>query len=127
MWETSLNDLTQETSTMLYREFQPTPALAHFVECFWTLEDETPAVQPERLLPDGCVELILNFGECFQEHKDDGRKERQPRHLLVGQMTQPVLIAPTGSVRLLAIRFHPGGTFPFFHFLTSTQNLGENT
>ena len=100
---------------MRYAEIQPNPLLADFVECFWTLEDETPAVQPERLLPDGCVELILNFGECFQEHKDDGRKERQPRHLLVGQMTQPVLIAPTGSVRLLAIRFHPGGTFPFFH------------
>ena len=101
---------------MLYREIQPTPALARFVECFWTLENDASTVttQPERLLPDGCVELILNFGERFREHKDDGREERQPQHLLVGQMTQPVLIAPTGSVQLLGIRFHPGGTFPFF-------------
>ena len=116
MWETSLNDLTQETSTMLYREFQPTPALAHFVECFWTLENggSTAAAQPECLLPDGCVELILNFGERFLEHKDNGQQERQPQHLLVGQMTQPILIAPTGSVQLLGIRFHPGGTLPFF-------------
>ena len=101
---------------MRYGEIQPMPVLARFVECFWTLEDETgaAAVQPERLLPDGCIELILNFGESFQEHKDDGRKELQPLHLLVGQMTQPVLITPTGSVRLFGIRFHPGGTFPFF-------------
>ena len=35
-------------------------------------------------------------------------------NLLVGQMTRPILIAPTGSVQLLGIRFHPGGTFPFF-------------
>jgi len=101
---------------MLYREIQPTPALAQFVECFWTLEKDgsTAAAQPERLLPDGCVELILNFGERFREHKDDGKAERQPQHLLVGQMTRPILITPTGSVQLLGIRFHPGGTLPFF-------------
>jgi AraC-like DNA-binding protein len=101
---------------MLYREIQPTPALARFVECFWTLENDggTASAQPERLLPDGCVELILNFGERFREHKDNGKEEPQPQHLLVGQMTRPILIAPTGSVQLLGIRFHPGGTFPFF-------------
>jgi AraC-like DNA-binding protein len=101
---------------MLYREIQPTAALARFVECFWTLESDAgaAATQPERLLPDGCVELILNFGERFREHKDNGKSERQPQHLLVGQMTRPILITPTGSVQLLGIRFHPGGTFPFF-------------
>lgn len=101
---------------MHYREIQPSAALARFVECFWTLENDagTAATQAERILPDGCVELILNFGERFREHKDDGREERQPQHLLVGQMTQPILIAPTGTVQLLGIRFHPGGTFPFF-------------
>lgn len=101
---------------MFYCEIQPTAALARFVECFWTLENDgsTAAAQPERLLPDGCVELILNFGERFHEHKDNGEEERQPQHLLVGQMTRPILIAPSGSVQLLGIRFHPGGTFPFF-------------
>jgi AraC-like DNA-binding protein len=101
---------------MRYSEIQPIPALSRFLECFWILEHETSvgAVQPERLLPDGCVELILNFGDSFEEHKDDGQKELQPRHLIVGQMTQPVLIAPTGSVQLLGVRFHPGGTVPFF-------------
>ena len=102
---------------MHYLEIQPCSELAPFIECFWTLEDAASAApfQPERLLPDGCVELILNFGERFREHKDDGRQELQPLNLVVGQMTQPTLIAPTGTVQLLGIRFHPGGTFPFFH------------
>ena len=101
---------------MRYSEILPIPALTRFVECFWILENDAgpAATQPERLLPDGCIELILNFGEPFREHKDDGQEERQPQHLLVGQMTRPILIAPTGSVQLLGIRFHPGGTFPFF-------------
>lgn len=101
---------------MRYREIQPRDYLARFVECFWTLEDEPneAVVGPERILPDGCVELVLNFGARFHEHKDDGPDEPQPLRFLVGQMTQPLLIAPTGSVQLLGIRFHPGGTLPFF-------------
>jgi AraC-like DNA-binding protein len=58
--------------------------------------------------------LILNFGARFQEHKENAQTEDQPLNYIVGQMTRPILIAPTGSVQLLGIRFHPGGTFPFF-------------
>ena len=109
---------------MRYREFKPNPNLAPFVECFWTLDSDTSAdpvqtnpvevVQPERILPDGCVELILNFGAQFREQKDDGQQESQPMQFLVGQMTRPMLISPNGRVELVGIRFHPGGTLPFF-------------
>jgi len=82
------------------------------VECFWALESDVPSTQPERILPDGCVELILNFGAQFSQH-DDGELRLQPRSFLVGQMTGPILISPTGPVQLIGIRFHPGGTLPF--------------
>ena len=99
---------------MRYREFRPKPPLNRYVECFWTLESDTPTlpVQTERILPDGCVELILNFAECFSQHEGH-RKLVQPRHFLVGQMTGPILISPIGVVELAGIRFHPGGTLPF--------------
>ena len=97
---------------MEYCERRPKPPLSSFVECFWTLESETPSTQPERILPDGCVELILNFGARFSQHDDD-KPRLQPRSFLVGQMTGPILISPTGAVQLLGIRFHPGGTLPF--------------
>jgi len=101
---------------MRYREIKPTPSLARFVECFWTLDNEGAGghLEPERILPDGCVELILNFGAQFRELRDDGFEETQPRHFIVGQMTRPMLIAANGSVELIGIRFHPGGTLPFF-------------
>src|SRR6185295_3710255 len=84
------------------------------VECFWTLESETNTLpaQTERILPDGCIELILNFGESFSQHEAQ-RTLVQPRHFMVGQMTGPILISPTGVVELVGIRFHPGGTVPF--------------
>ncbi|HET8781249.1 MAG TPA: AraC family transcriptional regulator, partial [Pyrinomonadaceae bacterium] len=68
---------------------------------------------PERILPDGCVELILNFGERFLQHTNNNHPELQPRHFVVGQMSGPILISPSGTVQLLGIRFHPGGTSPF--------------
>lgn len=99
---------------MRYREIKPTPRLRTFVECFWTLEGEraADASPPERILPDGCVELILNFGDRFLQHVD-GERRRQPRNFVVGQMTGPILISASGVVRLLGIRFQPGGTRPF--------------
>lgn len=101
---------------MQYREIKTKPPLSRCIECFWTLESDTPSEpnQAERILPDGCVELILNFGAEFSQHTDNGAKVRQPRNFLVGQMTGPILISPTGLVQLLGIRFHPGGTYPFF-------------
>jgi len=99
---------------MRYCEISPRAPLNNFVECFWTLEGDgpTPGPAPERILPDGCVELILNFGDRFSQHHDNGR-ETQPRHFLVGQMSGPILISPNGAVQLLGIRFHPGGTSAF--------------
>ena len=72
----------------------------------------SPSAQAERILPDGCIELILNFGAQFSQHCDDTRK-LQPKNFLVGQMTGPIMITPSGPVQLIGIRFHPGGTLPF--------------
>ena len=99
---------------MRYSEIPLRPPLNEFVECFWTLAGDgpSPGGAPERILPDGCVELILNFGERFSQHHNNQR-ELQPRHFLVGQMSGPILISPNGVVQLLGIRFHPGATAPF--------------
>jgi len=100
---------------MRYRELYPRNPLNRFVECFWILESEDPPqpAQTERILPDGCIELILNFGDRFSQHKSD-KTSVQPRHFLVGQMTGPIVISPGNVVDLIGIRFHPGGTMPFF-------------
>lgn len=98
---------------MRYSEIRPTPPLRRFVECFWTLQGDGSVDTPtERILPDGCVELILNFGDRFLQHFG-GERKIQPRNFLVGQMTGPILISPCGTVELLGIRFQPGGTRPF--------------
>ncbi len=99
---------------MKYREIQPQPSLSRYIECFWVLtgESEPLAQKPHPILPDGCMELILNFSDPFERHRIGSTPQRQPRLILAGQLDQPVHIQPTGRVAVLGARFHPGGAWP---------------
>ena len=102
------------TNFMRYEEFRPAEPLAKFIKCFWVLESAaSQSAAPERILPDGCTEIVFHLGDPFDQHKADGTTERQPLALLVGQMREHLLIQPTGRVRVLGVRFWPGGAYPF--------------
>jgi len=97
-----------------YRELTPARLLRRYVRCYWTLH--APAVAGagwQRVLPDGCVEIVINLGARFVRHDESGRTEHQPRMLVVGPTTRHMSIAPTGVVRLIGVRFVPGGAYPF--------------
>jgi len=99
---------------MDYRELSPSPALRPYVRCYWTLRANADlCAAPQRVLPDGCVEMVINLGAQFVRHAADGDVELQPRRLLVGPTTRQMSIAPTGDVHLVGIRFAPGGALPF--------------
>lgn len=92
---------------LTYRRFEPTGLAALYVECYWTLEgDSGDGGAPEPVLPDGHAELIWNLADPFERH-DAGGRRRQSLALVVGQVTGPFLIGPTGRVDLLAARFRP--------------------
>src|SRR5688572_25394615 len=99
---------------MDYRELAPDPRLRPYVRCYWTLRAPPVAgAAPQRVLPDGCVEMVINVGAHFTRHRADGVTERQPRALLVGPTTRHMSIAPTGEIHLVGVRFAPGGALPF--------------
>jgi AraC-like DNA-binding protein len=112
----TVHGLSDQILPVEYREIRPRPLLSKFIECFWTLEGDAGSepAQPQRILPDGCAELILNSGAPFEEHRESGERSRQPMRFLIGQITRPLLISPTGRVQIVGIRFHPGGSLPFF-------------
>jgi AraC-like DNA-binding protein len=99
---------------MDYRELTPDPRLRPYIRCYWTLRaPAAPGASPQRVLPDGCVEMIINVGSRFIRHSPDGTSEKQPVALLVGPTTRHMSISPTGDIRLIGIRFAPGGALPF--------------
>src|ERR1700732_646977 len=98
---------------MLYEELHPPEPLSKLVKCIWVMESSAGGSnQEERILPDGCTEIVFNLADPFEQQEADGSRERQPLTLLVGQMQRPVLIGPTGRVSLLGIRFWPAGAYP---------------
>ena len=91
---------------MRYRELAPPPGLASQVEAIWSLRGHADG-ESQRVLPDGCAELILNFADPVTQ--ETGGPVEQPALMFVGQLTGPFDIRPTGRVDLLGIRFRPGG------------------
>jgi len=101
---------------MNYTTYLPGPALAPYIDSYWTLEGPSDCDAPwDRILPDGSVEFVFNLGDHFQRTHPDNTIEIQPAALLVGQMCHFAMIRPTGSVRLFGVRFHPHGAYPFLH------------
>jgi len=93
---------------MRYHEVSPSASAARYVKCYWILEDAAPSREPQRIVPDGRSELILNFAQPF-ESQVAGEWRRQPQSFVVGQITGPLLLRACGPARILGVRFHPHG------------------
>lgn len=90
---------------MHFSQHSPRGRLAAMVKTIWRARGTRAEFSaPEPIVPDGCVEIVFNLGDPFIG--EDG--EPQPRALLAGQMTRPVVALPTGDVDLLAVRFFTG-------------------
>lgn len=100
---------------MRYTEYPPTPRLAALVERFWLL-DGVATGAADTIIPDGRVELIFHYGGTFWRHRDGLDPVRQPSSLLVGQMLEPVLLAPAGHAGIAAIRLRPAAARTLLRF-----------
>jgi len=91
-----------------YREIRPSPALGAFVSTFWLLELDGSDATPQRIVPDGRSELILNWAKPL-EALQNGRWLPQPGCFFAGQIDSPLLLRPNGPAKILGMRFHPQG------------------
>lgn len=97
--------------------FEPTDDLRDFVKCYWTLEspkEKTP--KKNNIVPDGTMKMIFHYGDLYQHYPSTGEVYPLNRCLLVGQLTRPYVVAPTGETGTFFVRFHPNGFLPFATF-----------
>jgi len=98
------------TGELQYLEFPAPPALSDVVRCVWVLSGSASApLAPQPVVPDGCAEIVLNLADSFRRFRGPDVWETQPRAMAVGQITQAVVIAPSGDVDLVGIRLQPWG------------------
>lgn len=99
---------------MKYKQYDVHNELQPFIKCFWSLEASASTIkEKQRIVPDGCMELIFHFGDLYEQFLEDGSRMNQPRCFVFGQITSPLEIAPTGVTGIIAARFHPDGFLPF--------------
>ena len=91
---------------MGYQEFKPNQKLDRLVDCYWISEEQTS--RTSRVLPDGCADLIFNFGEAIINASDMHVSVAKESIAAVGMMTTfRDVFAPSGA-SLLGIRFKSG-------------------
>lgn len=99
---------------MNYQTFEPDVNLNLLVKCYWTLEaPKEERVQRQTIVPDGCMEMIFHYGDLYKQYLDSDNSIVQPKCFVIGQLTQPLEIEPTGETGIFSVRFHPDGFLPF--------------
>lgn len=97
---------------MRYSEHPVPSMLADVVRCIWRLWGEGPGGpggEAEPAFPDGSPELIFHLGDPFEYLPGNGPAVTQPAAFLVGQITRPFTVRPTGRVDVVAVRFESHG------------------
>jgi AraC-like DNA-binding protein len=91
---------------MHYAEHLPAPELRDVVRCYWFLRAGPPSdVQPaEPAFPDGSPELIFSLADSFIACPVGEPERRQPDAFLVGQISKPFAVRPSGRADLVAVR-----------------------
>ncbi|PST83114.1 AraC family transcriptional regulator [Pedobacter yulinensis] len=99
---------------MNFRIIEPGSDLSALVKCYWVLEsskEQTP--QKNTIVPDGCMKMIFHYGDPYRHLSDTHNSVLLPRCFVIGQLTKPYLVQPTGKTGTFFVCFHPNGFLPF--------------
>ncbi|MBL8518941.1 MAG: AraC family transcriptional regulator [Betaproteobacteria bacterium] len=92
---------------MRYAEYPAPQDLNDSIRCVWIFEASFDDAHDERIVPDGCPEIILHFGAPYRQFVSTGRWRNQPPLLLAGNLTRPLVLRAEGKVGVLGIRLWP--------------------
>jgi AraC-like DNA-binding protein len=96
---------------MKFLQFKPFSSLQSLVECYWIVEGESTSVS--KIIPDGYPEMIFHFGDHYEIFS--GKQwERQSLSLAAGQLTQPILLRPSGRSLVFGVKFKPSAMWKLF-------------
>jgi AraC-like DNA-binding protein len=110
---------------IIYREFLPYKTLSPFIDAYWTVTGDNTGYIPDKVLPDACVDIILNAGPGFASEIGATQMDTGQAYL-IGTMTRFKEMIRPPATRLIGIRFKPGG-FPFFYDHQILRDTADKT
>ena len=87
----------------MYREYAPSEVLREYVDCYWSSEGAGSLPAAHRVLPDGCIDILFDFGSS------------RGHAFVIGPMTRALVVESVTPEKYIAVRFRPGGAFAFFN------------
>jgi len=110
---------------MHYVEFLPSGLISNYIEAFWKAGGNSTQPVVEKILADGCVDIIFNLGNDCKT--DNGAFVMQSEKIyFVGTMTTYKETIMDSDTNLFGVRFKPGG-FSAFHKFSSFHELTNQT
>jgi AraC-like DNA-binding protein len=91
-----------------YHEYTPHQLLEDTVKCFWIHEGTYPSESKQDITPDGCVELIFNFGSPYRLLTTDPPTALPPA-IIVGFQDKTLPILLHGTIQVVAARLFAWG------------------
>ncbi|ACU58808.1 AraC family transcriptional regulator [Chitinophaga pinensis] len=105
---------------MSYCQFKPHPDLLPYIDAYWVVEGHQAQYIQSNILPDGCIDLILNLKDDYRA-KTGELAMAAGKAYLVGTMTtyKTSFISPDN--KLVGIRFKPAGFSTFYRFASLSE------
>jgi AraC-like DNA-binding protein len=102
-------------------EVLPCAQLRPYVQLIWCFELESPIElgPPERIAPDGVVELVFHYRDPVAVRFAGEEFAAQPRSSVVTLTRRFAEICPRGSTGFLSVRFRPWGAHHFLRLPVS--------
>lgn len=105
---------------MFYREYQPNIALLPYIETYWVAQGYSNQAESEKILPDGCVDIVFSFN-----HSSVNDKLVPLLPNIIGAMTTYSEVHYLSYISMFGIRFRPAGITAFtkvpIHSFTDQQ------
>jgi AraC-like DNA-binding protein len=109
---------------VVYLEHIPAPPLAGFVRSLWYAQVEDAADRRERVLPNGCVQVILNLARDFLLDCPEGEADRPTAPAaIVGARSVYAIVSGSDMADLIGVVFEPGA---FGCFASDAVHLFSN-
>ncbi|MCD7901389.1 MAG: helix-turn-helix domain-containing protein [Bacteroides sp.] len=94
-----------------FEVIQPSPELTPYIQRYWVLKMENISGINQRIIPNGCVELMFNRGDKIMLPADNSL---YPVSFIKGQNTKYYDLLPSGNVDLISVSFTSYGASTFF-------------
>jgi AraC-like DNA-binding protein len=107
---------------MSYQEYKPHAALQSYIDAYWRVQTNSNRPSVSRILPDGCVDIIMNNGSPVITSNEDAVLAPHQAYL-VGTMTSFSDTFQQPEALLTGIRFKPAAFSLFYNqSLAGTAN-----